>query len=222
MGLESESWSSSRRGMAVIVGLVAGVFVAAALVLTAAPGAPDVGPPDPVTPIGESPGATISPDSKPSSGPTETPEPGSLEPVQVEEVSFAPPIGLDGTGDFGTGLTIRIEEIEAVDGVARGPGQVSGPALRLTVEARNGSGEAVSLEGMVVDLTYGADGTPAMPLSEPGGEPFEGELAGRDQAVAAYVFAVPEQARDRITVTASYTGSAPTVVFEGTADGAPR
>lgn len=145
------------------------------------------------------------------------PTPGSLDPVPVEEVSTAPPVALTETGDFGTGVTLRIIDVSAVEGVARGPGQVSGPALLLTLEAHNDSARAVSLEGMVVALDYGEAHTPAMPLSEPKGDPFGGELAPGATAEAAYVFAVPEESRDRIRVTTSYTGSAPTVVFRGSA-----
>jgi len=171
------------------------------------------------TPSGPS---TPSPASEPSSGPTEVPEPGSLETVDVSEVSVAPPVGLDQKGDFRTGVTLRITSIEAVNGVGRGPGEVSGPALRLTMEARNDSGDPVSLEGMVVDLRYGAPDTPGMPLTEPGAKPFEGELAPREQAAAVYVFAVPEESRRLVTVAASYTGSAPTLLFEGDALQAAR
>jgi hypothetical protein len=225
MGLNPKVWSGSPRG--VVLGVAMFVAVAAVLVVTVVSGTSDDPPDQPSvatsetsagSPAPESSAATVPPDSKPSSGSTEVPEPGSLETVKVEEVSYAPPVGLDETADFGTGLTLRLTEIEAVEGVARGPGQVSGPALRLVVKARNASKAPVSLEGMVVALAYGAAGTPATSLSEPGGKPFEGELPARGEAVAVYVFAVAEESRDRVTVSASYTGSAPTVVFEGAAD----
>lgn len=170
------------------------------------------------SPAPVSPAATGRPDSTPSPGPSEASEPGSLKTVQVEEVSVAPPVGFDETADFGTGLTLRVTDIEAVEGVARAPGEVSGPALRLVVEARNSSGAPVSLEGMVVALAFGNADTPAMSLSEPGADPFAGDLRDGSEAVAAYVFAVPEESRDRVSVSASYTGSAPTVVFEGAAE----
>jgi hypothetical protein len=104
-----------------------------------------------------------------------------------------------------------------VEGVARGPGQISGPALRLELRAHNGGTDPVSLEGMVVALAYGAEEMPATTLTEPGGAPFEGELAPGADAVATYVFGVPVGERERITVSASYTGSAPTIPFEGDA-----
>jgi len=163
-----------------------------------------------------------SPASEPSSGPTGVPPPGSLETVDVREVSLAPPVALDEKGDFGTGITVRISAVEAVAGVARGPGEVAGPALRLTMVAENDSQDPVSLEGMVVALTYGAQETPAMSLSDPGGSPFGGELSPGDRATAVYVFGIPEAARDRVTVSTSYTGSAPTVIFAGDAARATR
>jgi hypothetical protein len=223
MHVNPRPWSASPRGVGVFVALFVALAVVLVVVLTRglsddpsvrpAPATGETSAGSPTDP----PAATVSPDSRPSSGPTDVPEPGSLEPVEVEEVVLARPVGLDETADFGTGLTLRVDDIAAVDGVARGPGQVSGPALRLVMEARNASGGSVSLERMVVDLTYGSDDTPAMPLREPGAKPFEGELPGKGSARAVYVFAVPEKARGRITVSASYTGSAPTVVFEGAA-----
>ena len=162
-----------------------------------------------------------SPDGSASATPTdrviEAPTPGSLDPVPVAEPSRAPAVSLDAIGDFGTGLTLRIVDIAAVEGVARGPGEISGPALRLTMEARNSSRRPVSLEGMVVALDHGATKTPAATLSEPGGDPFVGQVAPGGTARASYVFAIPEGARDRVRVTTSYTGSAPTVIFRGDA-----
>lgn len=219
MRVNPKAWASSPRAV-VLVGVL---LIAVVVVVLVATSGPSEDPPEqpalaPSTAASGSPTASEAPDPHPSSGPTEVPEPGSLETVKVEEVSLAPPVGLDETGDFGTGLTLRVTDIEAVEGVARGPGEVSGPALRLTMEARNASRAPVSLEGMVVDLTYGAADTPAMPLTEPGARPFEGEVPARAERVAVYVFAVPEGSRDRVRVRTSYTGSAPTVVFRGSAD----
>lgn len=211
------SWSATSRAF---FGIGAIVVVLTALVVVGLLRGPseDTRKDSSLDPTETSPVPTVpTPASEPSSGPTEVPPPGSLETVDVREVSVAPPVALDERGDFGTGVTVRISAIEAVDGVARGPGEVAGPALRLTMVATNDSGDPVSFEGMVVALTYGAEETPAMLLSEPGTNPFEGELSPRDRATAVYVFAVPEQSRDRVAVSTSYTGSAPTVLFEGDA-----
>jgi hypothetical protein len=218
----SESWSNSSK---LFVGIGSIMAILTALLVVAMLREPGGEPRedsflDP-TETSPAPGSP-SPASKPSSGPTEVPPPGSLETVDVREVSVAPPVALDQTGDFETGVTLRITDVEAVDGEGRGPGQVSGPGLRLVLEAHNDSEDPVSLEGMVVALAYGAAETPAMSLTEPGGDPFEGELPPESKSGGVYVFAVPVQSRGQVTVSASYTGSAPTVLFKGDAARASR
>lgn len=160
---------------------------------------------------------TPTPGSEPSSGPTETPSPGSLDVVPMEEVTPEPAIPLTATADFGTGLTLEIVRIESVKGVAKGVGEVAGPALRLTLRMANASDTPVSLEGAVVEVASGADRAPASTLSGPGVRPFGGEVPAHGSVTAAYVFGVPEEARDRLQVTVSYTAAAPVVVFAGAA-----
>ena len=170
---------------------------------------------------GSEPTATRTAESAPSSGPTTTPSPspspGSLQEVPVEEATSAPAVPLTATADFGTGLTLRMDRIESVFGEARGPGQIAGPALRLTLTMTNRSDSAVSLEGAVVDLTVGRDRTPTALLTGPGVKEFQGEVAAGDSVTAAYVFAVPEDARDRLRVAVSYVADAPVVVLRGAA-----
>jgi hypothetical protein len=163
------------------------------------------------------PSATSSPtpDAAPSSGPTGTPSTGSLDEVPVEEPTTAPPVPLTQTADFGTGMKLRIAQIESVEGVARGPGEIEGPALRLTLRMSNGSSSAVSLESVIVDLTTGGDHVPAATLTGPGGKPFEGEVPAKGSVTAVYVFAVPEDARDHLQVAVSYVSDAPVVLLAG-------
>ena len=81
----------------------------------------------------------------------------------------------------------------------------------------NGSDSAVSLESAVVDLTTGADQTPAPTLTDPGGRPFAGVVQAGGSRTGVYVFAVPEDARDRLRVAVSYLSGAPVVVLAGAA-----
>lgn len=168
-------------------------------------------------PSGAEPSAITSstPDASPSSGPTGTPSPGSLEEVPVDEVSTAPAAPLTETADFGTGMTLRIERIESVEGAARGPGEIGGPALRLTLRMSNDSDATVSLESVVVDATAGPDRTPAPTLSGPGAKLFEGEVPAGGSTTGVYVFAVPEDARDQLRVVVSYSSGAPAVALTG-------
>lgn len=150
--------------------------------------------------------------------PASTPTAGSLDPVPYEEVIPEPPVPLTATADFRTGLTVQVTDIESVRSVAQRPGEISAPALRLTLQARNSSAEPISLDGMVVTLEYGADRTPAINVHEPAGAPFEGVLAPGDSVQGVYVFNVPDEARSQIRVTTSYTGEAPTLVLAGPAE----
>ena len=76
-------------------------------------------------------------------------------------------VPIDAPAAVGNGIVAAIASVEPIDGTAVGPGNVAGPALRFTVRIDNGTGEAVSLDGVAVNLYYGADRTPASPLDDP-------------------------------------------------------
>ena len=81
--------------------------------------------------------------------------------VPVEPVQTLAPVPLESVGGFRTGLTVESASISAVEAEAKAPGEISGPALRVTVDAANDAGDAVSLDGVVVFLSYGDERTPA-------------------------------------------------------------
>lgn len=191
--------------------LVGGVAAALALAASAEPSSPKVStPPQSLTAT-----TSPSPGAEPSSGPTGTPSPGSLEVVPAGEMRTRAPVSFDATATFGAGLSLRVTQLEDVAGVARGPGEIAGPAVRLTFALDNAGAEPVSLESVVIAVTYGAERTPAVTLSGPGEEPFGGTLEPGGTAEGRYVFALPVEARDRVQVVASYTGTAQAVSFEG-------
>ena len=68
-----------------------------------------------------------------------------------------PPVALDEPAFFGNGVVARVTSLEAVQGEARGPGEIAGPALRVVVEIRNTSERAVSLARSVVIVSYGRE-----------------------------------------------------------------
>lgn len=139
---------------------------------------------------------------------------GSLKEVPVHAVKTKPPVPMTGTGDFGTGLTLRLVKIEAVQGKALGPGEMAGPAVRFTLEATNDSAEPISLDGMVVAVDYGAAETPAVPLVT-GDDPFPGAVDGGASVQGSYVDLIPPQHRGDVRIVASYSGKAPVVVLRG-------
>lgn len=138
--------------------------------------------------------------------------------VPVEPVQTLAPVPLESVGDFRTGLTVELASISAVEAEAKAPGEISGPALRVTVDAANDGGDAVSLDGVVVFLSYGDERTPASQFGS-SSDPLVGNLAPGGSRSGTYVFSVPPDQRDDVRVEVSYTGSAPTVAFTGSVDG---
>jgi hypothetical protein len=137
--------------------------------------------------------------------------------VPVGTVEVRDPIPLDETGDFGTGLSVRLVGIEAIEGEATTQGEIAGPALRVELEMTNDSDEPISLERVQVEVTYGEDRTPGIELSESGTVPFAPSVAPGDSTTGTVVFVVPVDQRDLVQVVVTQTAGAPIIVFEGSA-----
>ena len=194
------------RGAVLVVAAVAVSVGVWASMPDGAPGA--AGPSDPVP----SPGIT------PGPSPTETAvltPPSTDAPTDPAPEMTTPPVALDGTASFGTGVTARLTAVESVAGEASGPGEVAGPAVRVTVELHNGTNHALALNMVVVDVFAGSELAPGEPLSGPGVRWFDGTLEPGDDATGVYVFGVPADRRDQVHVRVSYDPLAPTVLFEG-------
>jgi hypothetical protein len=146
--------------------------------------------------------------------------PGNGDTVPVQTVATLPPVAIDEPADTTTGMTFRLERLEAVQGEATGPGEIAGPAVRVTVVATNGTTSPVLLDGTVVDLIYGPDHTSAAPLSGPGAERFAASIDPGASATAVYVFDVPVDQRAEVSVIVSYLASVSPVVFTGPAPAA--
>jgi hypothetical protein len=141
--------------------------------------------------------------------------PPTLAEVPVGSVVELPPISFDETGDFGNGLTVRLVELTSVTGEATGPGQVAGPAIRVTVEVANTTDRTLSLAQTMVDLSHGEDRVPGMPLSGPGVTELPDSLPPGANSTASVVFGVPLDRRDQIRVVIRDNVDAPVIVFEG-------
>lgn len=156
-----------------------------------------------------SPTATAPPTvSAPS--PTEAAEepapPAAQAPVPLTESAAAVP-----------GVVFGVGALEAVDGVARGPGEVGGPSLRFTVTVRNDTPDTVPLTSTVVNLFFGAEQSPATELTASGGAPFPASVAPGATQQGVFVFAVPSDLRDQVRIAVDYSVGVPIVLFEGAA-----
>jgi hypothetical protein len=142
---------------------------------------------------------------------------GSIdETVEVDPdavAAVADPVAIDGTADFGNGVSARLTEVTAVEAEAHLPGEFSGPAVALTIEVSNGSEESISLATVTADLTF--DGLSAYPVLDPERPQFSGELAPGDTTSGSYVFTLDPAQRDDVALRLSYSTEAPTVIFAG-------
>jgi hypothetical protein len=149
--------------------------------------------------------------------PQSTPEPtGPTDDVDDPPPS-RPAVALDAAAEAGDGVSASLVSLDAIEGTATGPGNIAGPALRITVRIANGTDEPVSLGGVVVDLASGRDLVPASPLGDPSAAPFAGTVAPGEHADGVYVFTIPEEDRGSVTVSVGYQAGAPLLVFTGSA-----
>lgn len=147
----------------------------------------------------------------------DTPEPTGPTADADEGPASLSPVALDQPAAVGNGITAEVVALEAIDGSAVGPGNVSGPALRVTVRITNGTDAPVALGGVVVDLASGPDLVPASPLGDASARPFSGTVEAGGTAVGVYVFTVAEADRAEITLSVGYEAGAPFLVFTGAA-----
>ncbi|MGY1738731.1 hypothetical protein [Geodermatophilus sp. SYSU D00684] len=212
---------SRRRLLLGAGGAVLVALVALALVLTGGGG-------DDGTATAATPGATTTatatatPAAPTTAAPEETVAPPPATPTPTgptEDVDEPPPslpeVPLDAPAAVGNGIVATIGSIEAIDGTGVGPGNIAGPALRVTVRIENGTADAVSLDGVAVNLSHGPERTPASPLEDPSHVPFVGTVEPGETGEGVYVFSVPADARDSVTVEVGYQAGAPLLLLTG-------
>jgi hypothetical protein len=129
----------------------------------------------------------------------------------------APPVPLTAKKTVKAGITATITELQAVDGEARGIGEIAGPAIRFKVTVSNGTAAAVKLGTALVTVSYGKDETPASPLSGPGTSEFPLTVAAGASASSTLVFGVPLDQRADVRIQFSIDALTPIAAFEGQA-----
>ena len=200
------SWLRTRSGRILAVAGVVAIVVALAAVLFIQFA--------PTGNTGAAPGVTPDPRAGESSeSPVETSAtPGPSDGPAVPDVE---PIPLDEPADVAPGLVATITKVEAVEGTARGPGEVAGPSLRVTVTMTNSTSAVVSLRTTVISCYFGADRTPAPELREPGGSPLPASLAADSAVDGVYIFTVPADQRGNVTLLVDYSVDVDPVIFQG-------
>lgn len=140
---------------------------------------------------------------------------GNIDQIVPEvPVTTAPAVGLTDTAEFGGQVSARIAGVTAVQATATLPGEVSGPAVAVNLEITNGSAQAIGLDSVTVTLTDAA-GNPAGSMAADPSAPLSGVLDAGATKAGTYVFTVPADQRNPVTVTVTYSSGAPTLVFTG-------
>ena len=160
--------------------------------------------------------STSAPTPSESAGTGTAPAAETGEVVADELPPSLPAVSLQDSVDV-EGTTVAVASVEAVQAEGNGPGNVNGPALRVTVQLTNQTAADVDLNGVAVALAHGAEQTPASPVDDLSVMPFAGTLAPGATAAGAYVFGVPVDVRDLVTVTVGYRPGASRAVFSGSA-----
>jgi hypothetical protein len=202
-------WGRRNRGIAagVIAAVVVGGIVLAAVL--GSNGAKDAGISNP------SQSATPGPSVTSTASGSATPAPSAS--ASANPSTPAPPVAIDKPATISPGLTAQITKLESVQGEAKTPGEVAGPAVRMTVTISNTTSAAASLATTVVTAYYGADQTPALELSAPGGSPLPAEVAAGTTVTGVYIFTVPTDKRNDVRIEVDYSVTVQPLVFEGPA-----
>ncbi|WP_162942776.1 hypothetical protein [Cryobacterium soli] len=210
-------------GVAGVVG-VAVLLLVATIWLSQGGGSPLVGATGAASTASATPPEPSAPPTTPSDPPaatlpqvtTEAPAPAPTEGSNAP-LAELPPVPLTEQVAPVPGVVFGIDGLESVEGVAQGPGEVGGPALRFTLTVRNDTGATVSLLSTVVNLYAGTEQLPMIDLQQPGAVPLPGEVAAGGTVTGVFVFAVPVEERGRVKIGVDYTVGVPIVVFEGEA-----
>ena len=106
---------------------------------------------------------------------------------------------------------MRLAASRQVTVAARGPGELAGSAVAVTLEVVNGEQARVSLEDAVVTAAAGTEET--SPSDAPPARPLGGTLRPGARTTGVYVFVLPGARRVPLRVTVSLSPSRPVAVL---------
>ena len=162
----------------------------------------------------QSPAATEPAEGAPA--PSEQPGPPVEEAAKAtQELPVAEPVAIDGGSAATGGVDIRVTSTEAVDGEARGIGEIAGPSVRFTVSIANGGKDPVDLSSAVITVEAGADRLPCSELSGPDSVPFPAVVNPGETVTGKFVFLIPVDSRSDVSVFVNFSVDAAVAAFKG-------
>lgn len=168
-------------------------------------------------------GASVpaSPDAVAQPAPTDrtvpVPAPSGGTIYQVVPSATAGPVtkvDMKDTAKLPGNVSISITKAEAIQTKATTPGEIAGPALAMFVSIHNGSEQKVNVDSAILALTNSNNQLGQPTTSDPY-QPFSGELAPGASAEGIYVFLLPTNARDGLTLSVEYAAGQASAQFVG-------
>lgn len=138
-----------------------------------------------------------------TSAPTET--------VAANPQTTASPVALNHNYQAGK-VEVSLTSLKAVNAKGVGPGEISGPALAVSVRIVNGTTTPLDMGHVIVNL-LDAKGNVATPLSP--SAPFSGSIAAGGSAKGTYEFSIAKNVRKPVEVSVTYDLDQPTALFVG-------
>ncbi len=113
-----------------------------------------------------------------------------------------------------SGVKVQITKVEAINAKGQGPGEVSGPAVAVTISLTNSGSAEFDTSLLSVNLED-SKGLPGGGMIGPPADWIKKPVPGGGSVSGVYVFSVPKANRDPITVLVSVNPGVPTVEFSG-------
>lgn len=114
------------------------------------------------------------------------------------------------------GVKVRVSKVTAFTAKAETPGEVTGPAVAVTIVLKNASKETISVDSAMVSLTE-KSGDPAQPTTSDPYAPFAGDVAPGAKQAATYVFLIAKKDRKDVKITVEYLAGNTVADFSGNA-----
>ena len=116
-------------------------------------------------------------------------------------------------------LVVDITRVEKIQAKAEIPGEVSGPALRITVRVRNTSNKTVPIKSALANLYYGPERTPATLMTHPGAKAFPEKIPAGGTGTGVVLFTVPPKQRGNVVLEVIIDAEMRRIEFRGDCTG---
>jgi len=132
----------------------------------------------------------------------------------------ADPQPFDRAVRYSDGLRLAVTSITQGKVTGQGPGVFVGqPKTEIGLRMTNRSGRAVDLDQVVVTLVYGTERRTSQPVYDERARDFNGVLRPGRSAPATYLFSVPRDDLDNVTMFVDFDGQHTVARFHGSARG---